>query len=118
MSAACLARGTTVIESAACEPEIVDLANFLNKMGARITGQGSPRIFIEGVERLSGAEHTVIPDRIEAATLLLAAAITRGSATVTGVVPEHLRAVLRLLRRAGFQIDVRRRGSCCASRGA
>src|ERR1035437_6416467 len=78
MSAATLAKGTTVIECAACEPEIVDLANFLNAMGARITGHGSPRIMIEGVTELTGTNHTVIPDRIEAGTFMIAGAITNG----------------------------------------
>jgi len=105
MMAAVLAEGSTLIESAACEPEIQDLADFLNAMGARIVGAGSPRVVIEGVDRLTGAEHTVIPDRIEAATLLLAVAITRGTATVTGVVPEHLSSVLAMLRRAGSKIE-------------
>ncbi|NQT11502.1 MAG: UDP-N-acetylglucosamine 1-carboxyvinyltransferase, partial [Planctomycetes bacterium] len=104
-SAAVLAKGRTTILGAAVEPEIVDLGNFLNRMGARIAGLGTGTLHVSGVDQLGGATHRVIPDRIEAATLLLAAAITRGSATVVGVVPEHLRATLRLLRRAGFEID-------------
>src|SRR5690606_19209870 len=79
MSAATLAEGTTIIESAACEPEIVDLANLLIEMGAKIEGAGSPRITIQGVEQLGGADHRVIPDRIEAGTFMCAAAITNGS---------------------------------------
>ena len=82
MSAACLAKGTTIIESAACEPEVVDLANLLNAMGAQITGHGSPRIMIQGVPELGGADFTVIPDRIEAGPFMMAAAITGGDLTI------------------------------------
>ncbi len=78
MMAATLAKGTTVIESAACEPEVTDLANCLNKMGAKITGIGSPRLAIEGVKQLKPFEYEVIPDRIEAGTFMVAAAITKG----------------------------------------
>ncbi len=106
MSAAVLARGETAIVGAAVEPEVVDLGDFLNRMGAQITGLGTPKLHIRGVEQLRGTTYRVIPDRIEAATLLLAAAITRGSVTVVGVVPEHLRAVLAKLRAAGFRLDV------------
>jgi len=106
LSAAVLARGTTVITGAATEPEIVDLGGFLNSMGARIDGLGTSTLRIDGVDELSGTSYRVIPDRIEATTLLLAAAITRGSATVTGVVPGHLSAVLGTLRGAGFRLDV------------
>src|SRR6185503_5804722 len=89
MMAATLADGVTVIESAACEPEVIDLANFLNKMGAKISGAGSPTITIEGVERLHGAEHTVIADRIEAGTFAVAAAATNGEVTLRGVQAAH-----------------------------
>ena len=106
LSAAVLAHGTTVIHGAAREPEIVDLGAMLNAMGARITGLGTPQIRIEGVRRLCGVRWRVIPDRIEAATLLLAVAITGSAATVTGVVPEHLAAVLAALRQAGAAIDL------------
>ncbi|MFH1919374.1 MAG: UDP-N-acetylglucosamine 1-carboxyvinyltransferase [Planctomycetota bacterium] len=106
LAAAVLAKGETTITGAAAEPEIVDLGNFLNRLGARITGLGTPALRITGVDQLGGATHRVIPDRIEAATLLLAAAITRGTATVAGLVPEHLRAVLDKLEKAGFGIDV------------
>ena len=82
MMAATLADGVTVIESAACEPEVVDLANFLNAMGAKISGAGSPTITITGVKKLHGAEHEVIPDRIEAATFAIAAAATNGEVTI------------------------------------
>jgi UDP-N-acetylglucosamine 1-carboxyvinyltransferase len=113
LSAAVLARGVTTITGAAVEPEIVDLGNFLNSMGARIAGLGTPTIRVTGVDvtgvgGLSGTTYRVIPDRIEAATLLLAAAITRGSVTATGVVPEHLGEVLAALRAAGFRVDVQR----------
>lgn len=104
LTAATLARGTTVIEAAACEPEIVDLAHFLNKMGARITGMGTPRIVIDGVEELGGADHTVIPDRIEAGTFLIAGAITRGDVVVKGAQSEYLGAVTDVLKRAGLYI--------------
>ena len=87
MSAAVLARGTTVIRGAALEPEIVDLGNFLIALGGRIDGLGTSTIRIEGVDQLGGATHRLIPDRIEAATLLMAVAIAGGAATVTGIVP-------------------------------
>ena len=99
--AAALAEGSTVIEQAACEPEVTDLLNFLTAMGARIKGIGTHHLEIQGVVRLHGAEHTVIPDRIEAGTLLIAGAITCGEVTVSGVRPEHLSAVLDKLRDAG-----------------
>ena len=103
--AAVLAEGVTVIESAACEPEVVDLVAFLNAMGAKITGAGSPTITITGVERLHGAEHEVIPDRIEAATYAIAAAATHGEVTLRGVRPEHMHAVLDKLNMAGVKIS-------------
>jgi len=105
MSAATLAEGATVIESAACEPEVVDLGGYLNRMGARITGLGTPRIEIEGVDRLQGTEHTVIPDRIEAATLMIAAAITGGMVTIENARADHLAAVIEKLREAGVGIQ-------------
>jgi UDP-N-acetylglucosamine 1-carboxyvinyltransferase len=107
MMAATLAEGTTIIQSAACEPEIVDLANFLNAMGARITGAGSPTIIIQGVKELHGAEHEVIPDRIETATYAIAAAATNGEITIHGSNPGHLTAVLDKLQEAGVQIERR-----------
>jgi len=106
LSAAVLARGKTTIEGAAVEPEITALGNFLNDMGARIDGLGTPTLRISGVKELGGTTCRMIPDRIEAATLLMAAAITRGSATVTGVVPEHLAEVLQRLRLAGATIEI------------
>ena len=102
MMAACLAEGQTVIEHAACEPEVVDLANFLKALGASIEGAGSHRIHIRGVRKLEGGEYDVIPDRIEAATLLLAGAITQGEVTVKNIEPTHLEAVFDKFREAGI----------------
>jgi UDP-N-acetylglucosamine 1-carboxyvinyltransferase len=105
MMAATLAQGTTTIESAACEPEVVDLANFLTAMGAKISGAGSPTITVTGVNRLGGTTHEVIPDRIEAATYAIAAAMTRGEITLRGARPDHMRAVLDKLNDAGVKIE-------------
>ncbi len=104
MMAAVLASGKTVIESAACEPEVVDLAEFLIKMGAKIKGQGTPIIEIEGVKYLHGASHTIIPDRIEAGTIMLAALITRGDIFITNVFYKHLGALIDRLEEAGASI--------------
>jgi UDP-N-acetylglucosamine 1-carboxyvinyltransferase len=104
MMAAVLADGTTIIEDAACEPEVVDLANFLNKMGALIKGAGTSRIVIEGVKELHGAEHEVIPDRIEAGTFLIAGAIAGKDVTVNRVRAEHLTAVTDALLACGFKV--------------
>src|SRR5712671_5405601 len=104
MMAAVLAEGMTIIESAACEPEVVDLAAFLTKMGAKISGAGSPTITITGVKELHGAEHDVIPDRIEAATFAIAAVATDGEVTIKGSRPDHLGAVLDKLRETGARI--------------
>ncbi|MFA5116462.1 MAG: UDP-N-acetylglucosamine 1-carboxyvinyltransferase [Candidatus Omnitrophota bacterium] len=101
MMAATLAQGHTVIESAACEPEVVDLANFLVKMGAKIKGQGTPIIEIEGQKALHGAEHKVIPDRIEAGTFLIAALITKGDILLKNVVWQHQGALIDKLEEAG-----------------
>ncbi len=106
MMAASLAEGTSVIENAAKEPEIVDLANFLVKRGARIAGAGTDVIMIEGVRELQGGEHEVIPDRIEAGTYLVAGAITRGSVSVNRCQPEHLEALLMKLRETGADVQV------------
>ncbi|MDP3089227.1 MAG: UDP-N-acetylglucosamine 1-carboxyvinyltransferase [Nitrospira sp.] len=106
MMAASLAEGTSVIENAAKEPEIVDLAEFLNKRGARIAGAGTDMLTIEGVRELHGADHEVIPDRIEAGTHLVAGAITNGDVTITHCRPVHLEAVLMKLREAGADIQV------------
>lgn len=105
MMAAVLAKGKTVIESAACEPEVVDLANFLNKMGAKIRGQGTPSIEIEGVRHLHGTDYHIIPDRIEAGTLILACAITKGDCFIKGAFKEHLSAVLDKLEESGVRIE-------------
>jgi len=104
MMAAVLADGVTTIQSAACEPEVVDLADFLIKMGARIEGAGSPSVTIRGVKTLHGAEHEVIPDRIEAATFAIAAAATGGEITLHGVRPDHLHAVIDKLEETGVRI--------------
>ena len=101
MMAACLAEGTTVIENAAREPEVTDLALFLNALGARIQGAGTDTLVIEGVSRLQGGDYSVVPDRIEAGTYLVAAAITQGRVRTVGVVPGHLDAVLAKLRDSG-----------------
>lgn len=107
MMAAALAEGTTVIEGAAAEPEVVDLANFLNAMGAKIEGAGTRRIIVEGVSELHGCEHEVIPDRIEAGTFLVAGAICGAGKGVTlrNVQPEHLRGVTDHLKEAGFGFE-------------
>jgi UDP-N-acetylglucosamine 1-carboxyvinyltransferase len=104
MMAATLAQGKTVIESAACEPEVVDLADFLIKMGARIKGQGTPIIEIEGVKQLHAAEHTIIPDRIEAGTFMVSALITKGDILIKNVLYRHLGAVIDKLEEAGAYI--------------
>ena len=105
LMAAVLARGETVIQNAAREPEVVDLAELLTKMGASIEGAGTPNIRIQGVERLHGAEHTIIADRIEAGTLAIGAAITGGDVEVAGCVPEHLTALCAKLRLAGVEVE-------------
>ncbi len=105
MSAATLARGTTVIECAACEPEIVDLADMLNRMGARIEGAGSPRITVRGVESLGGVDHAVIPDRIEAGTLMCAAAITDGDLTLHNCPLDAMMAATDVLAQVGVRVE-------------
>lgn len=105
MMAATLAEGVTVIESAACEPEVVDLANFLNAMGAKVSGAGSPTVTINGVKELHGAEHEVIPDRIEAATYAIAAAATNGEVTLKGARADHLHAIVDKLRESGVGVE-------------
>jgi UDP-N-acetylglucosamine 1-carboxyvinyltransferase len=109
--AAALSEGNTIIENAAQEPEIVDLANFLNKMGAKIKGAGTDVIKIEGVKRLHGANHAVIPDRIEAATFMLAAAITKGDVTVTNMLSDHVKPVIAKLRECGVNVEDTERGT-------
>lgn len=105
MMAATLAEGTTTIENAAREPEIVDLANYLNKMGAKVRGAGTGVIRIEGVEQLHGAEHTVIPDRVEAGTYMVAAAMTGGDVYVEGAIADHLGPVIAKMEEMGVQIE-------------
>ena len=114
MSAAAMARGTTTIECAACEPEIVDLANYLNAMGAKITGAGTPRITIEGVTELKGTTHTVIPDRIEAGTFMVAAAITNGEVHLANARIDHLMAAVDKLRNIGVIVE-KDNGGCVVS---
>jgi UDP-N-acetylglucosamine 1-carboxyvinyltransferase len=104
MMAATLAVGTTIIENVAKEPEIVDLANFLNKMGAKVRGAGTGTLRIEGVDVLFGAEHHIIPDRIEAGTFMVAAAITGGNVLVKGAVPEHLSSLIAKMEEMGITI--------------
>jgi UDP-N-acetylglucosamine 1-carboxyvinyltransferase len=104
MMAATLAEGRTVIENAACEPEIVDLANFLNAMGAKIRGAGTDEIRIDGVDILRGTEYTVIPDRIEAGTYMVAAAITRGEVFVEGAISDHLVPLIAKMREMGVHV--------------
>ncbi|PIP20875.1 MAG: UDP-N-acetylglucosamine 1-carboxyvinyltransferase [Candidatus Omnitrophica bacterium CG23_combo_of_CG06-09_8_20_14_all_40_11] len=105
MMAATLAKGKTVIESAACEPEVADLAEFLIKMGAKIKGHGTPIIEIEGVRQLRGTEHTIIPDRIEAGTLMVASLITKGDVSIKNIFYQHLGAVIDKLEEAGASIS-------------
>ncbi len=105
LMAAVLARGETIIDNAAREPEVVDVADLLTKMGASIEGAGTSTIRVRGVSELGGADHTIIPDRIETGTFLAAAAITRGDLTVTGCNPEHLRALIEKLRLTGADIS-------------
>jgi UDP-N-acetylglucosamine 1-carboxyvinyltransferase len=103
--AASMADGTTIIENAAQEPEIVDLATFLNKMGAKIKGAGTDTIKIEGVSVLRGAKHNVIPDRIEAGTFMVAAAITRGAILIKNVLPDHVKPVIAKLKECGVEVE-------------
>ncbi|MBA7688715.1 UDP-N-acetylglucosamine 1-carboxyvinyltransferase [subsurface metagenome] len=115
LMAATLAKGRTVIESAACEPEITDLANCLNKMGARITGIGSPRLIIEGVKQLQPVEFEVIPDRIEAGTFMAAAAITAGELRLKNCRLDDMMAVVDRLRNIGVTVDAQGDG-CVVTR--
>jgi UDP-N-acetylglucosamine 1-carboxyvinyltransferase len=110
MSAAVLAEGVTRIVGAACEPEVADCANLLNKMGARITGHGTPESRIEGVERLGGCEHTIIPDRIEAGTFMIAAAITGGRLTLKNCDVDHLVSFTHLLEGCGVIVNPQANG--------
>lgn len=105
MLTAVLTPGTTLLENAACEPEIVDLASYLNSMGARVRGAGTNQIRIDGVSRLHGARHEIIPDRLETGTFLVAGAITGGDVMVEGCIPEHLRTVTAKLKEAGAEVE-------------
>ena len=116
MMAAALARGRTTLENCACEPEVEELARVLNKMGARIHGAGTSLITIEGVDELHPVDHAIIPDRIEAATLMVAAALTRGNLLLRDCQPEHLDSVIGKLRSAGADITVEAGRACgCAA---
>lgn len=106
MMAAVLAEGVTILENVAEEPEIVDLANFLNRMGAKIKGAGTDTIKIEGVTSLHGAKHSIIPDRIETGTFMIAAAITRGNVLIKNVVPDHVKPIIAKLKESGVVIDI------------
>jgi UDP-N-acetylglucosamine 1-carboxyvinyltransferase len=119
LMAAVLAQGETVIRNAAREPEVEDLAALLNRMGARVEGAGTSTIRVEGVNRLHGAEHTIIADRIEAGTFLIAAAISRGDLVVADCIPEHVDSLAAKLRQAGAEVSLVRPGSLrvrCAGR--
>lgn len=105
MTAAALAEGTTILENAAKEPEIVDLANFINEMGGRIIGAGTDTIRIEGVHELEGTLHHIIPDRIEAGTFMVAAAITKGDVIIENAIPEHMTALIAKMKEMGVQIN-------------
>ncbi len=113
LMAATLAKGKTVIENAACEPEVTDLIHFLKKMGANIKGIASHRIEVDGVRRLKGAVHSVIPDRIETGTFMIAAAITRGNITIKNARSDHLNCVIDKLRGAGLQVNLRKDAINC-----
>ncbi|MBU1026240.1 MAG: UDP-N-acetylglucosamine 1-carboxyvinyltransferase [Candidatus Margulisbacteria bacterium] len=106
MMAAALADGTTTIENAAREPEVIDLANFLNRAGAKITGAGTEEVKIQGVAELKPVEHGVIPDRIEAGTFMVAAAITRGNLKILDVIPDHVETIMHKLQEAGVKTEV------------
>ncbi len=110
MMAAVLAKGRTSLENAACEPEVEELARVLNKMGARVQGAGTPVINIEGVDEVHPVDHAIIPDRIEAGTLMVAAALTRGNVLIRDVQTEHLEAVMAKLRAAGVELSVEENG--------
>jgi UDP-N-acetylglucosamine 1-carboxyvinyltransferase len=113
--AASIAEGTTIIESAACEPEVQDLADYLNAMGARISGAGTPHLVIDGVEKLHGADFTVIPDRIEAGTCMMAAAITNGEIDLSPCRLDHLLAVVDTLQQIGVNVEASNGGAIVSS---
>ncbi|MEW5852011.1 MAG: UDP-N-acetylglucosamine 1-carboxyvinyltransferase [Myxococcota bacterium] len=111
MMAATLARGTTVLENAACEPEVEDLAAALNGMGARVSGAGTPRIEIEGVDELHGPDHSIIADRVEAGTFLAAVAVAGGDVRIRGAVPGHLQPVIQKVRETGVRVEAAHDGT-------
>ena len=111
LMAAVLAQGETMIQNAAREPEVQDLAELLSKMGARIEGAGTSTIHVEGVSKLHGTEHTIIADRIEAGTFLIAGAMTRGDVVISDCVPEHLDALVAKMRQAGAEVSSPRPGA-------
>jgi UDP-N-acetylglucosamine 1-carboxyvinyltransferase len=115
MMAATLAEGVTVIEMAACEPEVVDLSNFLNQCGAAITGHGTPRIVVEGVKELHGCDYRIIPDRIEAGTFMVASAITNGDLTIENCRLDHLMAFVDRLAAIGVNVEKNERGVTVSS---
>src|SRR5947199_10718645 len=118
MMAATRANGATVISNAACEPEILDVADCLNKMGARISGAGTPRIVIDGVTKLHGARHTVLPDRIETGTYAMAVAMTGGDVQLSGARPELLQSALDVLTMAGAIVTSNNQGIRVVRNGA
>ena len=118
MMAATLANGATVISNAACEPEILDVADCLNKMGARISGAGTPRMVIDGVTKLHGARHTVLPDRIETGTYAMAVAMTGGDVQLSGARPELLQSALDVLTMAGAIVTSNNQGIRVVRNGA
>ena len=117
LMAAALARGESVLENAAREPEVVDLAELLTKMGARIEGAGTSTIRINGVDELGGAEHAIIPDRIETGTYLVAGAVSGSELTLEGAQPDHVRPVIEKMRQAGCEIEVRDETTICVRNG-
>ena len=110
MMAAALAKGRTTLENAACEPEVEEMARVLNKMGARVRGAGTSLVTIEGVDELHPLDHAIIPDRVEAGTLMVAAAITRGNVLIRDCMPDHLDAVIAKLRAAGAEVSIEEGG--------
>ena len=116
--AACMAKGTTVLRNCAIEPEVCELAHVINRMGGRISGAGTTEIVIEGVDRLDGIVHEVMPDRIEAGTYIMAGAITGGDVTVEGCDPAHMTSLLEKLREAGLKLDISENSVRVVSNGA
>ena len=110
MMAATLAEGTTIIENAAQEPEIDDLAMFLNASGAKVFGAGTSTITIEGVQSLQGTDYAIIPDRVEVGTLMIAAAVTQGDVFIEGAVPDHIEPLIRKMKEAGADVEISNKG--------